>query len=61
MTDEQHLWACALAVERQHGAGAETFATHRIEELAEQGYAAGVKEWRAIRARLTRLRTGGHA
>ena len=61
MTDEQQLWASALALERQHGAGAEMFAAKRVQQLTEQGDQAGAEIWKAIAARLVQLRSGGHA
>lgn len=52
MTPEQHVWACALAVERQHGTRAVVFVKERIGALALQGDTAGVEMWKAIAARL---------
>jgi hypothetical protein len=55
MTDEQHLWACALAIERQHGERAPRFVAERIGALALAGDAAGVARWKAIAARMAQL------
>lgn len=55
MTPEQHIWACALAVERQHGAQAAAFAEQRIAALRAQGDAAGARMWEAIAERLDAL------
>lgn len=55
LSDEQHLWACALAIERQHGARAPVFVAERIGALALAGDAAGVDRWKAIAARMARL------
>jgi hypothetical protein len=55
VTPEQHIWACALAIERQHGARAAVFVAERIGALALQGDAAGVTRWKAIAARLDAL------
>lgn len=55
MTPEQHVWACALAVERRHGTRAVVFAAERIGALALQGDTAGVEMWKAIAARLDDL------
>lgn len=55
MTDEQHLWACALEVERQHGDNAAVFMAHRIGSLLLEGDAAGVDRWKAIAAKLDQL------
>lgn len=41
MTDEQHIWACALEVERQHGERSAAFVAERIGALALQGDTAG--------------------
>ncbi|WP_447753182.1 DUF6961 family protein [Sphingopyxis fribergensis] len=55
ISDEQHLWACALAIERQHGARAPVFVAERIGALALAGDAAGVARWTAIAARMDQL------
>lgn len=55
LSDKQHLWACALAVERQHGARAPVFVAERIGALALAGDAAGVARWTAIAARMDQL------
>lgn len=60
MTPEQHIWACALAVERQHGPRAAVFIAERIGALALQGDAAGVEMWKAIAARLDALSRADH-
>ena len=54
-TEERHLWACALAVEKQHGARAGIFIAERIGALALAGDTAGVERWKAIAARMTQL------
>lgn len=59
MTDEQHLWACALAVEKRHGAKAPLHVAERIGALAQAGDSDGVAMWQAIAVRLDRLRRGG--
>lgn len=50
MTDEQHLWACALAIEKLHGTAAPLHVAERIGALALAGDAAGVARWQAIAA-----------
>lgn len=55
LSDEQHLWACAVAIERQHGARAPVFVAERIGALALAGDAKGVDRWTAIAARMARL------
>lgn len=58
VTDEQHLWACVLAVEKRYGAGAPLHVADRIGTLAHEGDANGVAMWQAIAVRLDRLRRG---
>lgn len=58
MTDEQHLWACALEIERQHGTDAEAVVAERMGALAIAGDWAGVARWKAIATRLNQLRFG---
>jgi len=55
LSHEQHLWACALAVERQHGARAPGFVAERIGALALAGDVPGVERWKAIAARMAKL------
>lgn len=55
MTEEQHLWACALAIERQHGERAPLHVAERIGALALVGDVAGVERWKAIAARMQAL------
>lgn len=55
LTEERHLWACALAVEKQHGADAPRFAATRIGALALAGDVAGVERWKAIAAKMAAL------
>ncbi|KQZ61214.1 hypothetical protein EEB18_001735 [Sphingopyxis sp. OPL5] len=55
LTEDRHLWACALAVEKQHGAGAPRFVAARIGALALAGDKAGVERWKAIAAKLDAL------
>lgn len=56
MTPGQHIWACALAVEKQHGDHAPLFVAERIGALALAGDAEGVAKWKAIAIRLDSLR-----
>jgi hypothetical protein len=55
MTQEQHLWACALQVERQHGEGAMAFVNDRRVAFAMAGDQAGCDRWEAIAACLEQL------
>ena len=50
LTPEQHILACALEVERQHGESAPVFVAERIGALALEGDFAGVEMWKAIAA-----------
>lgn len=52
---DRELWACALEVERQHGANAPVFIATRIGALALASDMAGVATWRAIAGRLDKL------
>lgn len=52
---DRELWACALEVERQHGASAPVFVAARIGALALAGDSVGVETWRAIAGRLDKL------
>jgi hypothetical protein len=55
VTEEQQLWACALAIERQHGERAPLHVAERIGALALVGDVAGVERWKAIAARMQAL------
>ena len=55
MTAEQHLWACALEVERQHGSSAYDFAAGRAKALEAEGAFEGTRAWRAILSRIETL------
>jgi hypothetical protein len=55
LTEDRHLWACALAVEKQHGAGAPRFVAARIGALALTGDKAGIERWKAIARKLDAL------
>lgn len=55
MTEDQHLWACASTILKQHGELAPTFVADRIGALALQGDQAGVAIWKAIAERLDKL------
>lgn len=55
LTEDRHLWACALAVEKQHGAAAPQFVAERIGALVLAGDRAGVERWKAIAAKMEAL------
>jgi hypothetical protein len=50
MTEDRHIWACALEVQRQHGDAAPGFVAERIGALVIAGDTAGVDRWKAIAA-----------
>jgi hypothetical protein len=56
VTDAQHLWACALEVEQQHGVQAVLHVAERIGALALEGKGVGVERWKAIAGKLDALR-----
>ncbi len=58
ITPERELWACALAIEKQHGNQAAVWIADRIGALALDGDAAGVARWKAIAEKLALLWTG---
>ena len=55
MTPAEHVLACALEVERQHGRRAPVFVAAQIGRLALGGDAAGIEMWKQIAAALDRL------
>ena len=55
LTEDRHLWACALAVEKQHGSDAPRFVAERIGALVLIGDFAGVERWKAIAAKMDAL------
>ena len=59
MSEDQHLWACALEVERQHGEEASQFASTRAQELEAEGAFEGARTWRSIHERIQALGGGG--
>ena len=57
---DRERWAEALAIERQHGAGAPAFIAERIGALALSGDMAGLERFRQIAARIDQLREPRH-
>ena len=55
MTPEQELWACALHIERQHGANASSFIAERIQALTLAADIPGVERWQAIADKFDRI------
>lgn len=58
MTAEKELWACALAVEKEHGEQAAVWIAERIGALAIEGDIEGIARWKAIAEKLSLLWTG---
>ena len=55
MSPQEHVWACALAIERQHGTRAAVVVAERIGALALAGDGEGIAMWKAIAACLDAL------
>lgn len=55
LTKDAELWACALAIEREHGLGAFLHAAMQIDELDAAGQREGAAVWRAVLQRLEEL------
>ena len=55
MTRDQELWACAIAVERQHGEGAFLHAAMEIDRLDADGERDAAGVWREVLKRLEAL------
>lgn len=56
LTPEQHIWACALEVERQYGGSALAHCAERIADLTHEGDQEGAATWRMIAHRLNDLK-----
>lgn len=62
LTHQQHVLACALEVNRQHGASGPAFVAEQIGALAVAGDSAGVAMWKEIASALDEvLRPAGSA
>ena len=55
MTRDQELWACALAIEREHGEGAFLHAAMEIDRLDAEGESEAAKVWREVLKRIEAL------
>ena len=55
MTRDQELWACALAVEREHGDAAFLHAAFEIDRLDAEGKVDAAGVWREVLKRLEAL------
>ena len=58
MTRDQELWACALAIEREHGDGAFLHATMAIDWLDAEGERETAGVWREVLKRIEALEAG---
>jgi len=58
MTRDQELWACALAVEREHGKGAFLHASMEIDRLDANGQGDAAQIWREVLRRIEALGAG---
>lgn len=58
ITPDLELWACALAIERQYGAGAFLHAAMEIDRLDAEGEREAAHVWREVLKRLDRLAAG---
>ena len=52
LTRDQELWACALAIERQHGEAAFLHAAMEIDRLDAEGERDAAGVWREVLKRL---------
>lgn len=55
MTRDQELWACALAVERQHGGAAIRHAAFKVDRFEAAGEHVAAAVWREVLKRLAIL------
>ena len=58
MTRDEELWACALAVERDHGEAAFLHAAMEIDRLDAEGERDAAGVWREVLKRLNSLERG---
>jgi hypothetical protein len=58
LTSSRELWACALAIEREHGEGAFLHAAMQIDRLDAEGQREAAGVWRLVLKRLDRLKAG---
>ena len=59
MTRDQELWACALAIDREHGASAFLHASMQIDDLGAKGEREAAGVWREVLKRLEALEATG--
>ena len=58
MTRDQELWACALAIEREHGEGAFLHASIEIDCFDAAGEHDAAQVWREVLKRIESLEGG---
>lgn len=58
MNRDHELWACALAIEREHGDGAFLHAAMEIDRLDAEGESEAAGVWREVLKRLEVLESG---
>lgn len=61
MASEHELWAIALKVERDHGAGAPQHIAQKIGAAAIAGEWDAVTMWKSVAARFDQLRNRTHS
>ncbi|MDP3677052.1 MAG: hypothetical protein Q8R44_18440 [Novosphingobium sp.] len=59
MTRDLELWACALAIEREHGEGAFLHAAMEIDRMDAEGEREAAGVWREVLKRVEALK--GHS
>ena len=58
LSRDAELWACALAIEREHGPASFLHAAMQIAELDALGQHEGAAVWRAVLTRIEELEAG---
>jgi hypothetical protein len=58
LTRDQELWACAIAVEREHGKAAFLRACFEVDRLDAEGEHEAAGVWRAVLLRIEMLEQG---
>jgi hypothetical protein len=61
LTRESELWACALAIARQHGKAASRHAGYEIDRLDADGEPDAAMVWREVLKRIEALERGAAA
>ena len=58
MTRDQELWACALAIEREHGEGAFLHAAMEVDRFQTRGLRDAANVWSEVLKRIELLESG---